>query len=89
MAKNVNITATGQAYVGPGTIAGLIVTSHTSGTIKLVDAPNSAVGRVVLETWTLAAGPQVINFANPLDFVEGLHATVGGTAAIQLVINPA
>ncbi len=89
MSKNVNITATGEAYVGSGSIAGVIVPSHTSATLKLNDSPNSATGRVVLDTYTFAAGSGVTIFPSPLDFYEGLFATVGGTGTIELIINPA
>ncbi len=86
MAKNtVPFTATGQQIVGQGTVVGVIVCSHTSGTLKLVDAPNSAVGRLLLDTWTLAAGPQVLTFPEPLDFYEGVHAVCGGTVNLELV----
>lgn len=85
MAKNSNTTATGQVVVGVGNISGVIVSSHTSGTFKLVDSPNSTIGRVLVETWTLAAGPQVITFPEPLDFYEGVHAVIGGTAVLQFV----
>jgi hypothetical protein len=89
MAKNVNISVTGQAYVGPGTITGVIVTSHSSGTLKLNDSPNSAVGAVVLDTVTFAAGPNSFIFPGPIDFYQGLFATVGGTGTFELIISPA
>jgi hypothetical protein len=76
MSKNISIVATGQAHTGKGSISGFVVSSHSSGTLKLVDAPNSAVGRVLMPTWTLATGPQVVTFPKPLDFYEGVHATV-------------
>jgi hypothetical protein len=96
MAKNtVPMTASGQAQyapnhpvIGVGKVAGVIVCSHTSGTLKLVDSPNSQVGRVICDTWTLAAGPQVITFPEPLDFYEGVNAAYGGTVNIELVIVP-
>jgi hypothetical protein len=96
MSKNtLPLTASGQAkysadqsVIGVGQVAGIIVCSHTSGTIKLVDSPNSQTGRIILDTWTLAAGPQVITFPKPLDFYEGVNVAVGGTVNIELVIDP-
>lgn len=88
MAKNTNISATGQAIVGPGRLLSLVVCAHTSGTLKLNDAPNSAVGRVVLDTYTFATGSQVIDLKG-LEYYEGLFATVGGTAvSLELVTTP-
>jgi hypothetical protein len=96
MAKNtVPQTASGQAQyasgypvVGAGKVAGIIITTHSSGTLKLVDSPNSQVGRVIMETWTLASGPQTINFPAPLDFYEGVNVALGGSATFELVIIP-
>lgn len=87
MAKNINISATGQAFVGVGTIAGVIVASNSSGTLKLNDSPNSVVGRVVLDTYTFGAGSSSVIFPEPLEFYEGLFATVGGTGSFELIIN--
>lgn len=87
--KNANITATGQAVVGNGSISGVIVCSHTSGTLKLVDSPNGASGRVVLDTYTFATGSGVVIFPGPLEYYEGLYATVGGTGvSLELIQSP-
>jgi len=87
MAKNIPVTATGQAVVGVGQVHGVIVSSHSSGTLKLTDAPNSDVGRVILPTYTFASGSQVVEFPAPVEYYEGLYATVGGTAVLELIVT--
>jgi hypothetical protein len=83
MAKNtVPLTATGQALVGQGTLNKVIVTASSSGVIKLVDAPNSAVGRVLLDNLSVSAG-NILDLN--LEYYEGVFVTlVSGTATIQL-----
>jgi hypothetical protein len=88
MSKNVNITATGQAFTGNGVISGVIVCSNSSGTLKLNDQPGAGnLGRTVLDTYTFAAGSSSVIFPSPLQFTDGLFATVGGTGVFELVIN--
>lgn len=89
-------TSSGQAQyaantpvTGIGRVAGIIVPSHTNGTVKLVDSPNSASGRAIVDTYTLPSGAQTINFNSPIDFYEGVYLEIGGTANIQLMIEQA
>lgn len=81
-------TATGQIIsAGSGEIKRIIVNTHSSGVIKLVDSPNSPAGRVILDSYTLPSGAQVI----PVDFTyaEGVHfILVSGSATIQLEYAP-
>ena len=87
MAKNtVALTATGQAVVGVGQVARVIVNTHSSGVIKLVDSPNSTSGRVILSDYTLPTGAQSIELN--LEFYEGVHfVLVSGTATVQICTN--
>lgn len=93
MSKNtVPQTATGQAIpAGTGKVTGLIVNSHSSGVIKLIDSPNSPVGRVILggnNGYTLPTGSGVIPITVGLEFYEGVHLViVSGTADIQLMFD--
>lgn len=80
------LTATGLAYTGPATVAGIIVSSHTSGTIKLWDN-TAGSGTVLVDTITLGAAERFV----PLYGVKaktGIFATVGGTLAATMVYNP-
>lgn len=87
MAKSLALTATGQIIsASRGSLKAIIVSSHTSGTIRLVDAPNGTSGRELINTWTLASGPQVIDLHN-MEFYEGVYAFVGGTLDAKLVYN--
>jgi len=63
---------------GGGKFYGVIVNSHTSGTLKFWD-DTTATGTVILNTITFAAGPQTLLFPTPIEFYTGLFATVGGT----------
>lgn len=88
MAKNtVATSATGQLITGIGTIDKVIVHTHSSGVIKLVDSPNSSSGRVILADYTLPAGAQILDLN--LEYYEGVHfVLVSGTATITITNNP-
>ena len=42
---------------------------------------------LLMNTFTLAAGSQVINFAEPINFVNGLYFTLGGTLDCTIIFN--
>lgn len=87
MAKNtVVLTASGQATTGVGIISKIIVGTHSSGVIRLIDSPSGASGRVILGSYTLPAGAQILDLN--LEFYEGVYfELVSGTASIQLVTS--
>ncbi len=90
MAKNSNVIASGQVVVGVGQATGIIVNSHSSGIIKLIDSPSGAAGRVIFggaNGYTIPAGSSVINLVDSgLEYYEGLYfLLVSGTADIQVV----
>jgi hypothetical protein len=87
MAKStVALSATGQAVVGKGKVHKVIVNTHSSGVIKLVDSPNSTAGRVILSDYTLPAGAQVLELN--LEYYEGVHfVLVSGTATVQIATD--
>ena len=87
MAKNVVAqSATGQSVVGVGTVSKVIVHTHSSGVIKLVDSPNSTAGRVILADYTLPTGAQILDLG--LEFYEGVHfVLVSGTATVTVCTN--
>lgn len=41
----------------------------------------------ITTTWTLAAGPQTIDFVSPITFDEGLYVTIGGTLDYTVVYS--
>ena len=86
MSKNsLAVSATGQVLTGVGTISKIIVNTHSSGVIKLVDSPNSSSGRVILSDFTLPSGAQVIDLGD-LEYYEGVHLViVSGSATLQIV----
>lgn len=78
-AKYTNGTAGATIKTGQGTVYGIIVNSHTSGTFKLWDN-TAGSGTVITNTFTLAAaGSQVVLFPAPISFYTGLFMDVGGT----------
>ena len=84
-----NITnGTATIKTSPGRLIGVIVNSHTSGTIKLYDQANntSGYGPIICNTITLAAGERAIDFRG-LKFGTGCIGTVGGTANLTFLYN--
>lgn len=76
--KYLNGTTSQAIKSAAGTLYGIVVNSHTSGTIKLWDN-TAGSGTVLLNTITLTAGPNFINFPSGISFNTGLFITVGGT----------
>lgn len=77
--KYLNGTTSQSVKGSAGTLYGISVNSHSSGTIKLWDN-TSAASTVLVNTITLAAGPQQVTFpAVGISFNTGLFITVGGT----------
>lgn len=42
---------------------------------------------LLMNTYSFATGSQVVNFAQPIDFVRGLYYTEGGTADITIIYS--
>jgi hypothetical protein len=82
--KYTNLTASALIKTGFGKVAGFIVNSHTSGTLKLWDN-TSAATTVIMNTYTFASGSQVVRFPEPVSFNTGLYATIGGTADVTIL----
>lgn len=77
-AKYLNGTTSQAIKSAAGALYGIVVNSHTSGTLKLWDN-TAGSGTVLLNTITFAAGPNFITFPTGVSFNTGLFATVGGT----------
>lgn len=82
--KYTNLTASALIKTGFGKVAGFIVNSHTSGTLKLWDN-TSAATTVIMNTFTFPAGSGIYRLPEPASFNTGLYATIGGTADITII----
>lgn len=82
--KYKNLTASALVKTGFGKVAGFIVNSHTSGTLKLWDAV-TATTPVIMDTFTFPSGSGMYKLPEPVSFDIGLYATIGGTANITLI----
>lgn len=83
-AKYTNLSASAAIKSAAGTLYGIVVNSHTSGTLKLWDN-TAGSGTVLLNTITFAAGPNFVQFPMGVSFNTGLYATIGGTADITIL----
>ena len=75
--KYTNGSASALIITGGGIVAGVIVNSHTSGTMKLWDN-TSAAGTVITNTFTFPAGSGMYKFPE----------TVGGTLDYTIIWSP-
>ena len=82
--KYKNLSASGQIKAGAGYVSGIIVNSHTIGTLKLWDSL-TATGSVICNTIAFNNTDRTI-FLLELAFTTGLYATIGGTAADITVV---
>jgi hypothetical protein len=77
--KYLNGTTSQAIKSARGALYGIVVNSHSSGTLKLWDN-TAGSGTVLLNTITFAAGSGIqLNFPQGVEFGTGLFATVGGT----------
>jgi len=76
--KYTNGTGSGAIKSAAGAYYGVVVNSHTSGTLKLWDN-TAGSGTVLMNTFTFPAGSGFYNFPQGISFNTGLFATVGGT----------
>lgn len=80
-----NITASALIKGTTGVAVGVVINSHTSGTLKLWDN-TSAAATVLFNTLTFGATERWIPFFGA-KFTTGLFATVGGTADLTIIYN--
>lgn len=76
--KYLNGTTSQAIKSAAGTLYGIIVNSHTTGSLKLWDNA-AASGTVIVNTIAFAAGPNFITIPMGVSFNTGLFATVTGT----------
>lgn len=82
----VNGTTSQLIKSGPGTLYGVVVNSHTNGTLKLWDNTAGST-TILLNTITFATGPGFYMIPDGVDFNTGLFATVGGTIDYTLIYS--
>jgi hypothetical protein len=77
--KYLNGTTSQAIKSAAGTFYGVVVNSHSSGTLKVWDN-TAGSGTVLLNTITFAAGSGIVlSFPQGISFNTGLFFTVGGT----------
>lgn len=81
--KYKNISASGLVKTGAGKVVGVVIGSHSSGTLKLWDAL-TATTPILVNTMTFGAAERFIPLYDAV-FSTGLYATIGGTADITIV----
>ena len=70
------ITSSGVLKGAEGQLLGVLVSSTSSGTIKLWDNATAASGTVLIDTFTPAGTGW---FPLPFQFKNGCYVTIGGT----------
>jgi len=81
-----NLSASALVATGSGELVGVVINSHTSGTLKLWDN-TAGSGTVICETISFAVGERFIPLFG-ITFGTGVYATIGGTANITIAYNP-
>lgn len=79
-----NLSASALIKTGAGVIKGIVVNSHSSGTLKLWDNTSGAT-TVIFNTITFAAGSGIVLNLPAVEFSTGLYATIGGVADITIL----
>lgn len=78
------ISASTLIYTGAGNLQAVIVSSHSSGTIKFWDN-TSAATTVLVDTYTYPAGSSTISFYGAR-FITGLYADMNSTTQKVTVV---
>lgn len=81
--KSTNLSASALIKGAPGSVIGVVVNSHSLGTLKLWDN-TAGSGTVLFNTISFAAGERYVPLFGA-SFDTGLYATIGGTADITIV----
>lgn len=81
----VNTAASALIKTGAGQVYGIVINSHTSGTLKLWDN-TAGSGTVLCNTMTFAVGERFIPLLGAT-FGTGLYATISGTADVTILFR--
>lgn len=82
----INLSASALLKTGPGNLQGVVINSHSSGTLKFWDSLTAA-NTVIFNTITLAVGERWIPLFGA-KFTTGCFLTIGGTADVTVIYNP-
>lgn len=86
MAMYKQISATAQIKVGFGKLTGILVSSTSSGTLKIYDSKQSSSSDpVIVNTLTPAAGSSYAFPADGINFNNGLYVVVANTIEATLM----
>ena len=85
LGKVKTFTATGLLVTGAGALVGVIVSSHSSGTLQFANSLTTTTPQIT-DTITLGATERWIPFFGAT-FNFGLYVTVGGTGHFTVVYN--
>lgn len=80
-----NISASTLIKTGPGVVIGIVINSHSSGTLQLSDALTSTTP-LMFNTITLGATERWIPLFGA-KFTTGLYITKGGTIDCTVIYN--
>lgn len=83
--KYKNLSASAIIATGPGVLVGVVVNSHSSGTLKFSDAVSDTTP-LIFNTITLAAGERWVPLFGA-KFTVGCYLTIGGTADVTVITN--
>lgn len=83
--KYTNGSASALIATGAGVLVGIVINSHSSGTIKFWDAL-TATGTVIFNTMTLVAGERFVPLYGA-KFTTGCYLTIGGTIDYTVITN--
>jgi hypothetical protein len=81
----VNLSASGLVKTGPGNLQGVVINSHSSGTLKFWDN-TAGSGTIIFNTITLGASERFIPLYGA-KFLTGAYLTIGGTADVTVIYN--
>lgn len=80
-----NRSASALLVTGTGNLQGVVVNSHSSGTLKFWDSLTAA-NTIIFNTITLAAAERWIPLFGA-KFTTGCYLTIGGTADVTVIYN--
>jgi hypothetical protein len=81
--KYTRITGPDLIKTGQGSLTGIVVNSHSSGTLVFYDAIEITEANIINNTITLASGERNIAFYD-MAFTSGLYIATGGTVDITV-----
>lgn len=80
-----NLSASALIKTGTGNLQGVVINSHTNGTLKFWDSLTAA-NTIIFNTVTLAVGERWIPLFGA-KFTTGCFLTIGGTADVTVIYN--